>query len=281
MKSILVPTDFSACAANAVDTAMQLAKRFEATVHLYSRIDLPRNWETMTSTEREHNSEALQTIENAKTLMENIREKYPEATIETALSGGKLIENIKDFVNKYGIDLIVIGSHGARGKNEFFIGSNAQKVIRLVHCPVLVIKEKLENVDFRKVVFASSFNQNEQETFLRFKDFVKDFSPEIHLLAIQTSSLFDRPYMVLQEAMEDFQKLAEPLNSTVHISQNFSVDSGVRFAAKEIGANLIAVSNHHRHPMIRIFAGSNVEALVNHSNLPVLSIDYVKENTEK
>ena len=274
MKTILVPSDFSACAANATDVAVNLAQRFGATLHLYTRIDLPRNWESFTEAEKEKHPEALQNIRNVGVLMKDLQNQNPTVAIETAYSGGNLTENINEYVKKHGVDFVVMGSHGKSGKNEFFMGSNTQRAVRMVHCPVLVIKDKLKRTDFKKVVYPSAFNSNDKEAFLKFKDFIKHFIPEIHLVAIQTSSLFDAPLIVQQSAMEDFRKLAEPFDCKTHILRDFSIDKGVRFFADEIGADLIAVSNHHRHPVKRIFTGSNVEALVNHSEIPVLSIDF-------
>ena len=46
------------------------------------------------------------------------------------------------YAEAYEVDLIVMGSHGASGLNEWLIGSNAQKIVRLAHCPVLTIKNK-------------------------------------------------------------------------------------------------------------------------------------------
>ena len=80
------------------------------------------------------------------------------------------------------------------------------------------------------------------------------------------------------EAMKEFQKLAAPLHAEIHLYRDFTIDNGIRFFASEIGADLIVISNHHRHPLKRIFIGSNVEAVVNHAELPVLSMDY--EETE-
>ncbi len=280
MKAILIPTDFSACATDATNAGMKLAERFNAKVHFYSRIDLPWNWKTLTEEERKENPEALQNIHIAEVLMKDIKKQYPNVEVETAYSGGSLVENIVDYVNMHNIDFIVMGSHGSSGKNEFFIGSNTQRVIRMVHCPVLVIKEKLENVDFRKVVYASSFNRNDKAAFLKFKDFVKHFIPEIHLVAVQTSSLLDPPLIVQKEAMEDYKKLAAPFDCHIHILRDFSIDKGVRFYSEEIDADLVSISNHYRHPLKRIFVGSNVEALVNHSDLPVLSIDYIEKDME-
>ncbi len=277
MKNLLIPTDFSVCAEYAVDAGMKLADRFDAKVHLFTKIDLPEDWENMNKKERLELEQTNQKVHHALTLLDNIKKQFPDIEITTAYSGGKLVNAIKRYSVEHGIDFIVMGSHGASGKNEYFIGSNTQKVIRAVHCPVLVVKDKIAELDFSKVVFASSFNENEKAPFLHFKDFVKHFIPEIHLVAIHTSSLFDPPYILSKEAMDTFKELCHPFPCQTHIFRDFTIERGIRSFSEEIGANLIGISNVHRHPVKRVLMGSNVEALINHSSLPVLSIDYVEE----
>lgn len=276
MKNILAPTDFSACAFQATDVAARLARRFGAALHLMSCLDIPENWNQLSARERAQMSEAQQRIYNAEVLFSDLRSRYSDIEVKTACCGGKLVSQAKQYVNRHAVDLIVMGSHGSSGKNEYFVGSNTQKVVRAVHCPILVIKEPLEEVNFDKVVFASNFHENEKETFLRFKDFIKHFLPEIHLVEVHTSSLLDPPYFLSQEAMEEFRNLCAPFRCETHIHPNFNVERGIRAFAEEVGAKLIGISNHHRHPLKRMLAGSNVEALINHSAIPVFSIDFEK-----
>lgn len=268
MKNILVPTDFSACAANAIDAAYQLARKFGSTVHLLHIIT-----DTKTSADEQ---EWNQAIENANILLDKISQEHADVETVPLTATGKLIKILEQYVSAHGIDLVVMGSHGASGKQEYFIGSNTQKAVRSIFANVLIVKEKLEHVNFDKVVFASNFNQTERDAFLKFKAFVKHFIPEIHLVMIHTSSLFDPPYIVSQEAMKDFQGLCEPFDSHIHIYRDFTIEKGIRTFAEDIGAKLIAVSNHYRHPLKRMLIGSNVEALINHAHLPVLSIDYLE-----
>lgn len=257
MKNLLIPTDFSECAGEAIKTGFELAQRLQVKVHLFHF-------------RSENGGEAA-----AREKLEEIRRRFPEVeSTVAAQSGANLRDAVRDYVEKNGIDLIVIGSHGISGKSEYFIGSHTQKVVRTVRCPILVVKKAPEALDFRKVVFASSFNENEKEAFLRFKEFVKHFIPEIHLVAIHTSTFFEAPYSVTKEALEDFRALSHPFKCKIHIFKDFTVDSGIRSFAEEIGADLIGISNHHRHPIRRMLTGSNVEALVNHAEVPVLSIDY-------
>lgn len=260
MKNLLIPTDFSECAGEAVKTGFELAQRLHAKVHLFHY----------------HSEKAGKA--SAEEKLEEIRRRFPEAeSTAHSQNGANLRDSIREYVEKNGIDLIVIGSHGISGKSEYFIGSHTQKVVRTVRCPILVIKKAPEALDFRKVVFASSFNENEKEAFLRFKEFVKHFIPEIHLVAIHTSTFFEAPYAVMKEAQEDFRALSHPFKCQIHLFRDFTVDSGIRAFAEEIGADLIGISNHHRHPIRRMLTGSNVEALVNHAEVPVLSIDYPED----
>jgi nucleotide-binding universal stress UspA family protein len=274
MKSILVPTDFSACAHNAFDVAQKLARRFDARLHLLACIDIPEQWDTLTPNEQRKHHHALQQIRNTETLFATMIEGHEDINIVSTYRGGKVIPSIVDYISHRPVDFVVMGSHGVSGKSEYFIGSNTQKVIRKIHCPVLVIKDPLPDVNFDTVVFASNFHESEKEVFLKFKDFVKHFVPEIHLVEVHTSSLMDPPYIISKEAMESFKNLCAPFSCKTHVYRDYNIDQGIRSFADEIGAKLIGISNHHRRPLKRMIAGSNVEALVNHADIPVLSIDY-------
>lgn len=278
MKNILIPTDFSDCARHAVDAGLKFAKRFKATLHLYHWLDLPPDWEYMTQAAQDEYPKLQHFIKNVNKEFQTLVEDYPDISFVHSITGGKFNKTIHHYVQKNNIDLLIMGSHGVSGKSEYFIGSNTQKVVRTVHCPVLILKSALNSIDFQKVIFASSFNENEKKPFWKFRNFVKPFLPEIHLLAIKPIAIISPPVILFQEAMEDFKALCPPFHCETHTIKDYSVDQGVRAFAKQIGADLIGISNHHRRPLKRFFSGSNVEFLVNHSDLPVLCIDYVEED---
>ncbi|MEO1262536.1 MAG: universal stress protein [Bacteroidota bacterium] len=273
MKRILVPTDFSECAANALDAAAQLAERFDATLHLLHSEDLPPYWEQLPEEEKQKWATVNQASDKAKHQLKQFKEKYPNLHLETTCTPKQLPAAISAHVEQHGIELIVIGSHGASGKNEFFIGSNTQKVVRTIHCPTLIIKNPLKDINFHKVVFASSFNESELEGFVHFKNLVKHFIPEIHLVYVQ-HSIINPPTQIQLETMKPFERACAPLQCQSHIYNDFSVDKGIRSFADKLGADLIAISYHERHPIKRMLIGSNVEAIINHAELPVLTIDF-------
>lgn len=277
MKSILIPTDFSLCAQNAENAAMQLAKKFGAKIYLFHHADIPKDWAEMLVTERERHSDALKKIYEVEASFDRIRKLFPDITIETHITGGKWIDRMSQFVQQKNIDLIVIGSHGASGKNSFFIGSNTQKVVRGVHCPILVIKEPLGKLKFNNVIYASSFNTSEKVAFLKFKDFIKHFLPEIHLVTIHNSGFLDGPITLQRAVLKDYVELSKPLTAHAHIIDSLTIDGGIRKFANSIDADLVVVANHYKRPLKRMLVGSNVEALVNHAYMPVLTIDFPEE----
>jgi nucleotide-binding universal stress UspA family protein len=281
MKRILIPTDFSACASYAVSAGVGLAKRFKAKVILLHNTNLPLTWGDLSEKEREKHPEFYQSWKNTGVLLKDIEDKYFDIEIESIISEGSLIQNVKQIANKHQVDLIVMGSQGAGKTDPNFFGSNTQKVVRQVQNPVLIIKSPIQNLNFKKVVFASGFDEVDQSAFLKFKNFIKHFIPEIHLVSIQSIFKYGVPYIVQKEALDSFKKLCSPLVCKTHIFKHTTIEKGIRSLADEIGAELIVISNHYRHPLRRLLTGSTVEALVNYSGIPVLTIDYEKENVEK
>lgn len=278
MKNILIPTDFSACANHAIDLGFAFAEFFDARLHLFTSLeDLPEDWEEMTDQEKNNWPEKKQLIKNANDLLLKWekRAKREGIQLNTIITSGKFIRNLQRQVEKNNADFVVMGSHGVSGKNEYFIGSNTQKAVRRLHVPVFVIKNPLKHYAFKNVIFASNFDANEKESFLRFLDFIKWFTPEtIHLLAINISNWFSQPSLLMKEAMKDFKALCGDLNCKTHFYRDSSVDAGIRHFTTEVDADLVVISNRHRRPIKRILQGSSVEAVVNHSPIPVLSIDF-------
>jgi nucleotide-binding universal stress UspA family protein len=139
LKRILVPTDFSECAQQALTYATELAKRFEAELHLLHVVPPP-------STAYMYGAplprEALYPIEPAeKELGELIVPGAEHITqIERTVVTGIPFMEIVQHARKNEIDLIVIGTHGRTGIKHMLMGSVAEKVVRKASCPVLSVR---------------------------------------------------------------------------------------------------------------------------------------------
>ena len=97
---------------------------------------------------------------------------------------------ILETCKNHDIDLIVMGSHGANGLKEMFIGSNAEKVVRTSETPVLVIKNEHQDFNIKEFVFASDFKNDNKETYKQAVKLAEAFEAKIHLLMVNTASNF-------------------------------------------------------------------------------------------
>ena len=142
MKNILVPTDFSACAAFATEAAIDLAVIYGAKVHLFHCISSSRDWGLLSPDEKKESNEYQRKAKNVELLLKEWEQKAKEKNVVLSSSyvSGNLLRSIENIIEELSIDAVVMGSYGASGKNEYFIGSNTQKVVRAVHCPVFIIK---------------------------------------------------------------------------------------------------------------------------------------------
>jgi len=140
MKKILVPTDFSACAANAMDFAIQTARIIPAEITLLHSFDLPGTMYTdYLGVNKEFRQIQWNEDEQRLTAMkESIGQMY-DIQVETRLIAAPLKIAIDEISKSEEYDLIIMGTLGAGGLKEKLWGSNTADVIALRSIPVLVV----------------------------------------------------------------------------------------------------------------------------------------------
>jgi len=274
---ILVPTDFSKYARYALDTAILIVKKLDGEIHLYHSADIPDDWEDLPAKEKYHDYVNKPIALRAKAKLEEWKAIVTAADIECQYhyTGGKYINNIEEITSKIDFDLIIAGSHGAASKEEWFLGTNTQKIVRKLHQNIMIVKNNVEAIDFKEVLYVSGLDVKEQEAFRRFLDFLSNFKVDkLYIMSVDTYGYFSQPSIVMKEALKDFKKIAEGYDVETYFYKDYSVESGVRHFVEEFNIDFVAISNHVRHPLKRIFGGSKVEMIVNHSDVPVMTIDY-------
>jgi len=271
MKKILVPTDFSESAENALKVAAQIAKKNNGEIILLHLLEIPGQ-----------GGDAINTAHEIPELMlfKNIAlNRLHDLMDHECLDGIQVSEVIQfemafsgiiDISKKNDVDLIVMGSHGANGFKEMFIGSNAEKVVRNSEIPVLIIKQEYENFEINNLVFASDFSAESEKIFNTILDFGNKFNSKIHLVTINTPSHF-KPTVQTLEIMENFISKFDAKNTQLHVFNDMNVEKGILNFAKHINADAISIGTHGRKGLAHFFNGSVSEDLVNHAKLPMVT----------
>lgn len=271
MKKILVPTDFSNEAENAIKVAAQLAEKHNYELILLHMLDLPLMQLNAGSTPTDL-PEAVYFMKLAhKQFKEIMTKPYLEkVTVTEMVDFHDINTGVLEVSKKHKIDLIVMGSHGATGLKEMFIGSNAEKVVRTSEIPVLVIKNEHINFNIEEFVFASDFENDNRETFIQATKLAETFNAKIHLLMVNTVSNFTTTASA-KVKIQEFIAGTNFTNYTINIYNDESVEKGILNFSHIINADLIGISTHGRQGIAHFLNGSVSEDLVNHANRPVIT----------
>ena len=156
MKKILVPTDFSHCSMNALGYAVDIANQFGCKITLLHTYKMYSTSGMFVSVEKYIEKDAA---ENLLQLINKIEPKLRNgASIESRLVQGDAIPIIADLADKYRYDLVIMGTKGANGLKEVFMGSITNGVINAADTPVLAVPEDFDYQPIDRIVFAVDDN---------------------------------------------------------------------------------------------------------------------------
>lgn len=140
-KTILVPTDFSDCAEQALDYAVALADKLGATVHLLNTITVPSlGVPELGVAVASTMMESAVTANQAE--LDRLAARRAPTKVTSQLRTGDARDVIVETAKELGADLIVMGTHGRRGFKRALLGSIAEGVLRTAPCPVLTIRQQ-------------------------------------------------------------------------------------------------------------------------------------------
>ncbi|MEY4199861.1 MAG: hypothetical protein RLZZ265_1601 [Verrucomicrobiota bacterium] len=143
LKKILVPVDFSEFSKKAVHYAVRFAEQFSADVVLVHVVEPVRYPESVIIPPEMEEANQARLKQARKSLTAFARKEIPaELARECVVHFGVPFEEITKTAKELDTDLIVIGTHGNTGLKHLFLGSTAERVVRLAPCPVLTVREQ-------------------------------------------------------------------------------------------------------------------------------------------
>lgn len=274
IKKILVPTDFSEQAENALRVAADMARKHGSEINLLHMLELPMDLvDGAYGGSKSDLPEAIFFMKLAHQKFETMMSApfldginvYETAEFDGAFDG------IMDYAKKYEADIIVMGSHGASGLQEFFIGSNTEKVVRNSDIPVLVIKNRHEAFALNNFVYATDFEDDNHTAFKQAVAFAKDSNVTLHMLYVNTPNNFKTTHDI-EEQMKAFMAKESGFDDfTLNIYNDTKVESGILHFAEMVNAGIIGIATHGRKGLAHFLNGSLSEGLVNHAQRPVIT----------
>lgn len=273
-KKILTPIDFSETSMLAIEHATQIAKKFQAELHLIHVIKTTSYIPAFPEVYEEGSGKVnTKDIVSAKLdeIAKNINHKHG-ITVNTEISQGGVSREIVGIAKDIDVDLIVMGTHGASGFEEFFIGSNAYRVVTASTCPVLVTQSEAKPEGYDKIVMPIDSSQHTRDKVSHTARFAKEFGATVHIMTCITKEhedekkIFD---MKVKQVREFFDKNDVKYEEVVKNGENLA--DMVLDYAKEIDTDLIMIMTE-QEPSTGLFVGPYAQQIVNHSKFPVMTV---------
>jgi nucleotide-binding universal stress UspA family protein len=269
MKKILVPTDFSELSGNALNYAVQLAKKTESELLLLHAYLVPVFTEdSVFMTPEQYIRKEV--ADNLTKLKESIEKSHPELKISYTAIDGTTVEAIAFCAEKHHIDLIVIGVQGSGYLQEKIIGNTASALIRKTKTPLMVIDKQVRYRVPKKIVLAVDFSETNDRAVLNpLKELAKTFKSHICILNIFTEAQIIPTFGEMAESFRIEKSLKHTYHTFFEV-EHPDIVTGINDFVKKHQIDLVTVISRNHSLIGRIFREPISKAMTFHSLAPLL-----------
>lgn len=273
IKNILIPTDFSKIGFLAVEHAVFMARLSKANLYLLHAIELSETTFGIYNPAIEKpDLFEVGKIANKKLneLAASLRKEYG-ITVKTICKRGKAVNAVVSAVKENKIDIVVMGTHGASGFNEYFIGSNAHKTVMLCPCPVITVQTPSKKLGFTNIVLPIDNKFYSRQKVNSAISLAKKYAAKIHILGLMDKGIDPEKFKVKINSVEKAIK-KEDLAYVTKLVRGDSLSIAAMQYSKKVKADLIVILTCEESYSSGILFGVLAKQIVNHSKIPVMSI---------
>jgi nucleotide-binding universal stress UspA family protein len=277
MKKILLPTDFSENAYNAIKYALELYKEEPCEffiLHSYYLSGYNKsNLLSPEPTEEKLNEVKRRAEKNMEALKVQVRFNNfnNNHKLHFLNEFGSFYDVLKNCVEKEDIKLILMGTRGETDDKNIILGSNAVNAMEKVrNCPVLVVPGNIFFKAPNEIVFPTSFKthykENELATLIEISRLT---NAPIRILHVKTGKELSKDQQTNKTLLN---QILESLSFTHHELFNINLEEGVRCFSQSRESEMIAFINKKHHFFGSIFSNPMVKDLGDNANVPLLAL---------
>jgi nucleotide-binding universal stress UspA family protein len=265
---ILVPTDFSLCATNALRAAIYLGRRTGASLTIFHAIESAvynEAAEAFFDADRDDKEKAAAAFEKLQKEMPELK----DVTYETVTNYGSVPGEVASLAGSINADLVVMGTMGASGINEVLIGSNAYNVMKSLEIPVLVVPNNYEIDEITSIVLAGDYKPIDPALLNPVKMMAELKGADIHIVHIA-----DDQHLGEEEMMEarKINRHLKDYHHHYHLIENDDIETGLQDYCDKNHIDLLAMIPRKHNLFDRIFDGGETKNMLFHAKIPLLAI---------
>lgn len=273
MKTIIVPTDFSPVAVNAVNFAADMAVNINASLmllHIYqvpvSMTDVPV---VMVSADELRKDSEIKLNELKESLLHITSDKIK---IYTEARMGDVVDELEEVSNNIQPFAVIMGTKGTSGVERILFGSTTLTTIRHLKWPVIVVPPGKEyGTGIKKIGFACDFARVVESTPVHFiKNMVNEFHAELHVLNVDYEQKHFKPETPEESLM--LHTMLEDLDPKYHFINHKDIEDGINEFAETNNIDLLITIPKKHKLLDGLFKPSSTKQLVTQSHVPVMCV---------
>jgi nucleotide-binding universal stress UspA family protein len=274
MKTIIVPTDFSDAANNALKAAKSIAIKTKASIHLANFYSLPvadYSYPDISMPAEILEQIRKAAIEGVDKISAELREEG--FTVESTIGMGMVADEIADLAKDIKPDLIVMGTTGASGIVNKILGSNAAHVMQNTVYPILLVPQNCICDKIFNIVYLDELKEDDTAVLSKLFAFAGELSVEnIKILNVNTGFFFKPINEHLMIQLDRAFGLEKIKLETIDGSD---VKEGIDHYLENHHVDLLVMSTHKKSFLERLFSKSNTNEMAMYGKIPLLV--YYKE----
>lgn len=282
MKNILVPTDFSSCAVNALNFVVQTAKLYPVQINLLHVVDISDRFysDRLDLVRDELNAISEEADKNLNQIKTSIAETE-SVIIDTFLREGTIEDNILQMCEALEIDLVVMGTFGINGLQDRIWGSRTAGLTGKTKVPLMVVPYEYNWKVPEKLLFATSHFEEDKNVLREIASLLEVFKATLDVVVFTDEDTADAAAF-LEHGMnmaEYERKLKKQLNTqllaTTHLSGH-EFEDALQDYIKSNGIDILAMITYQRSLWDRVFHPSVTRRMSYHTTIPLLVIPATK-----
>ena len=273
MKTIIIPTDFSPVATNALHYGIDMAQAVNASILLLHVYQVPVSFSdtpiVLVSIE-DLRKGAEEQIERLKQEVEHLTSGAVKVYTETRM--GNVTDELENLCEKINPFAVVMGTKGSSGVERILFGSNTLTAIRHLNWPVICVPPgKTFGNGIKKIGFACDFRDVVKTTPTHFiKEFIKEFGAELHVLNVDHDNKHFNPETPEQSIL--LHTMLEESKPSYHFIEHADIEDGINEFAEKNNLDLI-ITIPKKHKLLQaIFKPSSTKQLVYQAHVPVMCV---------
>lgn len=269
---ILVPVDFSPSSLNALETAVCIARRHDASILLVHVVETsglaggqPYDGGGATTLMTHHAEQELLVLQHS------VIERYL-VSCEIVCCNGIVSSGIIKVSDSHRADMIVMGTHGSSGFRESFIGLNAFNVVKGAACPVLTVPPTRKFDSFKKLLFPVRPIPGALDKYDVLRNFIRKEDAKLKILGLATD--YEKDGMYLKELTKRlYEKLIlDQVESSTYFKVGNNMADEVLKISELIDADMVVITTTMDPSYKQFFIGPYTQQIINRSRIPILSV---------